>query len=165
MSSATEIKIKIQQNQEVSYSKNLATGRNHQFLWEIDIYIYTCLFINSINSGFCSRVRWQEGTHTQSSPVNIHSLQPSKNTQEMVKKSAENPVSAENPTMSSPIVICHQYPTNPHEISIKSNHFPSAIHSNPHQKNLGEIPSMILHGLAFFPHVLSMQIYKKKAQS
>ena len=39
MSSPTEIKIKIQQNQEVSYSKNLATGRNHQFLWETDIYI------------------------------------------------------------------------------------------------------------------------------
>lgn len=47
MSSATEIKIKIQQNQEVSYSKNLATGRNHQFLWEIDIYIY--MFIYKLN--------------------------------------------------------------------------------------------------------------------
>ena len=81
----------------------------------------------------------------------------------MVKKSAENPVSAENPTMSSPIVICHQYPTNPHEISIKSNHFPSAIHSNPHffKKN-GEIPSTFLHDLAFSPHVLSMQIYLTK---
>jgi hypothetical protein len=49
MSSATEIKIKIQQNQEVSYSKNLATGRNHQFLWEIDIYIYIYMFIYKLN--------------------------------------------------------------------------------------------------------------------
>ena len=45
MSSPTEIKIKIQQNQEVSYSKNLATGRNHQFLWETDIYIYMIIYV------------------------------------------------------------------------------------------------------------------------
>jgi hypothetical protein len=68
----------------------------------------------------------------------------------MVKKSAENPVSAENPTMSSPIVICHQYPTNPHEISIKSNHFPSAIHSNPHQKIWVKSPRWFSMAWPFF---------------
>jgi hypothetical protein len=80
----------------------------------------------------------------------------------MVKKSAENPVSAENPTMSSPIVICHQYPTNPHEISIKSNHFPSAIHSNPHQKIWVKSPRWFSMAWPFFLMSYPCRYIKKK---